>query len=353
MSIYQTPNSPYWRIDLVAPSGQRVRRSTGTTERKKALEYHDKLRATLWEQARLGVSPEYTFEQAALQMLERSEGQQDYDVKLRHVGYWTSVFAGRFISSLKSEEIFRHLPTHWIGARVKSPRRLSNATKNRYLSTIRRIFSVAQEIGWITTSPRLTTFREPKVNIRWLTKEDANALLSKMQLEWMHQVCRFALATGARSNEILSLTWDKVDIDRSMAWVTNDLAKNGRSRPMPLNSEAVALLRERKLARTMYCFTRQSGRRITQVDKRTLDRAAEMADIKPLKFHDLRHTWASWHVQSGTPLMVLKELGGWETIQMVQKYAHLDAGHLANYVGVTEFTSHLRHTIRKDNKKAA
>ncbi|AFK62755.1 phage integrase family protein [Advenella kashmirensis WT001] len=58
----------------------------------------------------------------------------------------------------------------------------------------------------------------------------------------MHQVCRFALATGARANEILSLTWDKVDIDRSLAWVTNDLAKNGKARPMPLNREAIALL---------------------------------------------------------------------------------------------------------------
>lgn len=286
-------------------------------------------------------------------MLKKSEGQQDYGVKLRHVDYWNSVFAGRTISSLKSEEIFRNLPTHWIGTRVKEPRKLSNATKNRYLSTIRRIFSVAKEIEWVATAPRLSTFGEPKVNIRWLTKEDAQVMLSKMNLEWMHHVCRFALATGARANEILSLTWDKVDTDRSMAWVTNDLAKNGRARPMPLNSEAVSLLEARKSAKMPYCFTRQSGRRITQIDKRTLDRAAELAGIKPLKFHDLRHTWASWHVQSGTPLMVLKELGGWETIQMVQKYAHLDAGHLANYVNATQFMTHLCHTKGTGNKKAA
>ncbi|WP_407636922.1 tyrosine-type recombinase/integrase [Advenella kashmirensis] len=92
---------------------------------------------------------------------------------------------------------------------------------------------------------------------------------------------------------------------------------------------------------------------MTQVDKRTLDRAVQLAGIKPLKFHDLRHTWASWHVQSGTPLMVLKELGDWETIEMVQKYAHLDAGHLANYVGVTELMTHSCHTQGQENKKAA
>jgi len=51
--------------------------------------------------------------------------------------------------------------------------------------------------------------------------------------------------------------------------------------------------------------------------------------------------------------MVLKELGGWETIEMVQKYAHLDAGHVANHVGVTEFMTHLCHTQGQENKKAA
>jgi len=50
-----------------------------------------------------------------------------------------------------------------------------------------------------------------------------------------------------------------------------------------------------------------------------------------LRFHDLRHPWASWHVQAGTPLFVLTELGGWETLEMVKKYAHLNAGHLAEY----------------------
>lgn len=49
--------------------------------------------------------------------------------------------------------------------------------------------------------------------------------------------------------------------------------------------------------------------------------------------------WASWHVQSGTPLFVLKELGGWEKLEMVKKYAHLDAGHLAEYVNVVTFRS--------------
>ena len=55
--------------------------------------------------------------------------------------------------------------------------------------------------------------------------------------------------------------------------------------------------------------------------------------IENFRWHDLRHTWSSWHVQDGTPLHVLQELGGWETPAMVRRYAHLAVTHLAPYAG--------------------
>jgi integrase len=58
----------------------------------------------------------------------------------------------------------------------------------------------------------------------------------------------------------------------------------------------------------------------------------QRAKIKDFRWHDLRHTWASWHVQAGTPLHVLQELGGWESVEMVRRYAHLSSEHLASYV---------------------
>ncbi|AEC20066.1 hypothetical protein PT7_1526 [Pusillimonas sp. T7-7] len=61
--------------------------------------------------------------------------------------------------------------------------------------------------------------------------------------------------------------------------------------------------------------------------------------IEDFRFHDFRHTWASWHVQQGTPLMVLKELGGWEAIEMVQKYAHLAPSHIASHAKTVTFWS--------------
>lgn len=89
-------------------------------------------------------------------------------------------------------------------------------------------------------------------------------------------------------------------------------------------------------------FHSGTGKLRDDISRRDFKRALQRANIKNFRFHDLRHTWASWHIQRGTPLMVLKELGGWETIEMVQKYAHLNADHLLSYVNQVKFSSNTR-----------
>jgi integrase len=71
---------------------------------------------------------------------------------------------------------------------------------------------------------------------------------------------------------------------------------------------------------------------VYQVNGKAWKGALARVGIKEFRWHDLRHTWASWHVQAGTPLHVLQELGSWESVEMVRRYAHLSADHLASYV---------------------
>ncbi|MBF0371585.1 MAG: tyrosine-type recombinase/integrase [Magnetococcales bacterium] len=78
------------------------------------------------------------------------------------------------------------------------------------------------------------------------------------------------------------------------------------------------------------------GKPIRQVSTKAWYAALKRAGIENFRWHDLRHTWASWHVQAGTPLHILKELGGWETEEMVARYAHLGASHLKQYTSQVE-----------------
>ncbi|MGE4337566.1 MAG: site-specific integrase, partial [Pigmentiphaga sp.] len=145
--------------------------------------------------------------------------------------------------------------------------------------------------------------------------------------------------------EILSLTPARIDLEQRNAWVTADGAKSGYARAVPLNDDAMAVLRRRlpKAKRLVFVRSRQRGpgeeTPIQQIDRRILVRACAAVGIEDFRFHDFRHTWASWHVQRGTPLMVLKELGGWETIEMVQKYAHLAPSHVAAHANTVMFWS--------------
>ena len=76
-----------------------------------------------------------------------------------------------------------------------------------------------------------------------------------------------------------------------------------------------------------FVFT-YAGRPIQRPDILTWQRACKKVGIADFRWHDLRHTWASWHVQAGTSLQTLMELGGWSSYEMVLRYAHLAGEHL-------------------------
>ncbi|OOF42898.1 tyrosine-type recombinase/integrase [Rodentibacter trehalosifermentans] len=325
-----------WQIDFTTPSGERIRCSSQTTEKKLAQQLHDKLKHEAWQVERLNKKPERTVEDALILMLREAEHRKDVATKIRHAQYWRETLGHKLIRSLTSDDIQAYLPTHV----NRTGKELSPATQNRYRSSIMRALNLAKQAGWIDNIPYISKNTEAKKRIRWLTKSEVKRLLENLNLDWMRDICRFALLTGARMSEILTLTWNKVDFERQIAIVTGDIAKSGRARSLPLSQEAMDFLRQRQSKRCSdYVFHSGKGLKLKDISRKDFSRALERSNIKDFRFHDLRHTWASWHVQNGTPLMVLKELGGWETIEMVQKYAHLDAGHLLDYVNHVKLTS--------------
>jgi integrase len=109
----------------------------------------------------------------------------------------------------------------------------------------------------------------------------------------------------------------QVDLVRRLAWVHPDQPKARKAIAVPLNAEAVSIIRGRIGKHVTHVFSFR-GQAIRQVSTKAWYQALARCGIEDFRWHDLRHTWASWHVQNGTPLHALQELGGWESPQMAR-----------------------------------
>ena len=322
MALYKRSTSKLWWVRITV-HGREIRRSTGTADKKLAQEFEVKLKAELWRTAKLGERPRYRWEQAVERWLtERAHLASLKDQKL-HLRWLHHHLYGRFLDEI-SREVLDHV------ARARKAEGVSNSTVNRALEIARAILRCAErEWCWVDSSPSVRMLPEPKRRIRWLTKEEADRLLLELPSHTA-EMARFSLATGLRSSNVTGLEWSQVDLNRRVAWIHHDQIKNKKALSIPLNAEAILVLRRQMGKHSVRVFTFR-GSPVHQVNTRAWKLALERAGIKDFRWHDLRHTWASWHVQSGTPLQVLQELGGWSSYEMVLRYAHLSSGHLASY----------------------
>lgn len=207
---------------------------------------------------------------------------------------------------------------------------VTNASVNRLLEVVRAILRMAErEWEWIDRAPVIRLLPEPKRRIRWLIRDEADRLVASLP-EHLAEMARFSLSTGLRQRNVADLQWSQVDLKRRMAWIHPDQAKARKAIGVPLNAEAMLVLRRLEGRHPTHVFTYRA-KPIKQVNTKAWKAALQRAGIEDFRWHDLRHTWASWHVQAGTPLVVLQELGGWESELMVRRYAHLSTEHLAPY----------------------
>jgi len=334
MSIRKREGSDVWHIDIRKPGGGRVRQTTGTTDRKAAQEYHDKLKHDLWRVAKLGERPAYMFEQAAERMLTECEHLADYSNRVIHIRHFLRFFAGCELASIKADEIYKALPEH--DQRAKDLRPVTRATKNKYLATIRIMLKLAAEKWeWIDRAPKLEDLALANRRVRWITKAEAQRLIAAIRADWMRDVATLGFATGLRRANLLGLEWSQVDLVNRRAWIHPDQAKARKPIGVPLNDDAVETIRRWIGRNEKFVFVRcKKPIPPTSWCSAQWDRQCVRAGIENFRFHDVRHTWASWHVQAGTPLNRLMELGGWAKYEHVLRYAHLAPDHLAEHANM-------------------
>ena len=322
MSLYKRGN--IWWIKFTTPQGQFIRRSAKTTDRRHAQEFHDRLKVEYWRVTHIGVKPRVAWQEAVMRWMSEKQGSKrslDKDILLFK---WLHTHLGDcYLDEINRERVSE------IAAR-KLSEGVRPSTVNRHLALVRAVLRCAErEWEWLEKAPHIRLLPEPKYRVRWLNREEAEKILAELPVHLM-EMMRFTLSTGLREKNVTQLKWSQVDISRRCAWIHADEAKGKKAIAVPLNEDALAVLRRQEGGCPIYVFT-YKGKPVWRANNHAWRKALKRAGITNFRWHDLRHTWASWHIQQGTPLHVLQELGGWSDASMVRKYAHLSASHLTPY----------------------
>ena len=218
------------------------------------------------------------------------------------------------------------------------PQHRSPATVNRYLAALSKAYSEAlREWHWVTRNPvrNVTKETEPTGRVRYLSEPERVRLLAacaKSSLPELRTIVMLALTTGMRRSEILWLRWPDVDLARAMAVLHK--TKNRERRGVALVPQVVEFLRVHGQVRrldTDLVFPRE-GKKIPVAFDKPFIAAVKAAGLEDFRFHDLRHTAASYLAMSGATTAEIAAVLGHKTLAMVKRYAHLSDAHTAAVV---------------------
>lgn len=280
------------------------------------------MKAELWKVSALKEKPTKDWNDAVLRWCEESQHKRTLHCDKSNLRWLDQFLNGVLLKDVTRDRI-EHI------AQLKEKSGTSPATVNRVLALVRAILRKAErESEWIDRAPTVRMRKENNKRIRWITLDEANCLKDELP-EHLADAMEFALHTGLRETNISSLEWSQINFDQCHAFIPAHKSKSGLAIAVPLNSQVMAVLKKQLGKNSTFVFS-YNGKPIRWFNTRAWRKALCRAGIKDFKWHDLRHTWASWHVQSGTSLQELQQLGGWASFEMVLRYAHLSSSHLKN-----------------------
>ncbi len=323
MPLYKRDDSPYWWVRL----GRKTRESTGvdfTTEPKsRAEEYERVLKERLWRLERLGDRGAISFDEAAQRWLNSSAREKKRD---RWIIDWLSPSIGNeAVRDVAETDALEELRKDGIAAGW------SHSTIDRMMSTVCAVLHDCVRRNNLERAPAIPMYRPEAGEPRFLTPPELDRLCAQMPMH-MALAARFAVATLLRMRAMTRLTWDRVSLKHGRAWIPRAHQKAKRPFGLPLSSEAVRVLRALRMIadpHSSHVFTWQ-GKPIDDCNTVAFQKAVLRAGVAPLRWHDLRHTGASWAVQSGVSLQELMVLGDWRDYRSVLIYAHLSTTQVAS-----------------------
>jgi len=262
----------------------------------------------------------------------RMDRPHDYERQRVILGWWKEKLGDYTLATITPDLIGRHRD------KLQTEEGMSPGTINRYLSALSKAFSNAvTEWHWVPDNPmrRVSKKTEPKGKVRYLSDDERAALLKacrSSEYKPLYLIVLFAITTGMRRGELLGLRWQDIDLERRVAVLHN--TKNGDRRSVPIVPEVADLLREHGKVRKIgndQVFVSDGSAEVWLFDKAWYE-ALATAKIKSFRFHDLRHTAASYLAMSGATTAEIAAVLGHRTLQMVKRYAHLSDQHVGTVV---------------------
>lgn len=324
----------HWWVRF-STGGIEVRQSSGTDRKELAEQFEQQLREAIWNEQNLGIEVHTWAEACARWNREKAHK--------RSIKRDAQAFARLAIPGPTDiAEVF--------GLVSAADGRLSKCGL-RERATLRSVLNACVTWGWLDRAPKVVMPHAEKHDPRWITKEQFEKLATELPPH-AREIAIFAVSTGLRRANVFRLRWDAVNIDEARLYVASTDAKGKKAIGIPLATEAVKCLRRQRHAghHSIYVFTDDHGRAPIGSLKTCWLAAVKRAGLEGFRFHDLRHTWAAWHTLAGTPPIVLKTLGGWSSITLVERYAHLNPSDVADWADNSMQKTH-RRMVSKGKKR--
>ena len=324
-SLYKRNGSGIWWVRFQL-NGTRIQRSSHTSKKAQALRFL----AKVMEEERQ--RQEQGYKRVRFDVLCEEYGRQHLPLlkPATRVGYLgqIQVLKASFGEDRYIDEVRKAHIAEFVGHLKKTG--LKPPTIRRYLATLSSLFAFAEQSGWLAQNPVAhfdkRSLPEALPRTRFLSQAEYRRLLASAEPHLRHLI-EMAVETGMRMGELFGLRWEQVHLERREVRLV--VTKSNRPRVIPLSDRAVAILAASpRIATSPYVFTNpQTGKRYRNLWQ-SFRKACSRAGITDFRWHDLRHTFASWHVQNGTDLYRLSRMLGHSTLQMSARYAHLATEHL-------------------------
>lgn len=248
---------------------------------------------------------------------------------LRHLNWWKAELGAYSVIVIDTNMIAK-LRKKLLDEPINKNKMRSTATINRYTSALSAVFSYGLKLhSWLRENPcrRLPKFKESPGRTRILGKEECKRLLFACKHSYNHlilPIILIAITTGMRQGEILNLTWDCIDFNQKL--ISIKMSKNGRPRSVPLTNKVekyLLQLKEKSQPNIPHLFP--SKRRFGHICiRKAWEDVIKRAKIEEIRFHDLRHTFATYAGQAGASNLQLQTAMGHRTLAMLNQYTHMD-----------------------------